>query len=192
MESVALLLCLLHALAGGEILCFVKRVAEALACLSHLFLYLLVVLCYLVLYQHVCAVALLRVAVVDERVVESVHVSACLPYRWVHENGGVDAHDVLVQQHHALPPILLDVVLQFHTVLSVVVNGSQSIIDLAAWEYEAILLAVRYYFLKNVFLCHNNMYNFEISGAKVMYVERKTKENNTIFAKFVSFYYFCA
>ena len=73
----------------------------------------------------------------------------------MHEDGRVYAHYVLMQQHHALPPILLYVVLQFNTVLPVVVHRGQTVIDVAAREYEAILLAVRHYFLKNIILCHS-------------------------------------
>ena len=154
-QRVALLLVLHHAGVGLAELLLVEGVAEALACLGHLLLYLFVVLCYLVLNQVVGAVALLRVAVVYQRVVESVHVAAGLPYRGVHEYGGVYAHDVVVEQHHALPPILLDVVLKLHAHLAVVVDGGQAVVDVAAGEHESVLLAVRHDFLENVFLCHS-------------------------------------
>ena len=167
-QSVALLLGLLYALACGQILLLVKRVAEALASLSHFFLYLLVIFRYLVLDEHVSAIAFLRVAVVDKWVVKRIDMSACLPYSRMHKDGGVDTHDILVQQHHTLPPVLLDVVFQFHTILSVVMYGSQSVIDFAAREHESVFLAVGHDFLKNVFLCHNIMYNFRFLGAKVM------------------------
>ena len=132
----------------------VEAVAELLGGLSHLFVYLFLVFGNLVFYQHVGTIAFFRVAVVDKWVVESVHVSACFPDGWVHKDGRVDAHDVLVQQHHAFPPILLNVVFQFNAVLSVVVNGSQPIVNVAAGEHEPIFFAVRNYFLENVFLCH--------------------------------------
>ena len=65
------------------------------------------------------------------------------------------AHYVLVQQHHALPPILLYVVLQLYAVLSVVIYCTKSVIDVAAGEYEPILFAMGYDFLENLFLlCH--------------------------------------
>jgi len=41
----------------------------------------------------------------------------------VHEDGGIDADDVLVHLHHGLPPVFADVLLQFHAVLAIVVNG---------------------------------------------------------------------
>ena len=142
MEGVALLLVLQHTRIGLAELSLIERIAETLACLGYLLVYLLLILAYLVLDEYVGAIALLGVAVVDERVVEGVNVSACLPYRGVHEDCRVDAHDVLVEQNHALPPVFLDVVFQFHTILSVVVDCCQSVIDVAAREYESVLLAM--------------------------------------------------
>ena len=123
-QRVALLLVLNHAGVGLAEFLLVESLAEAFLGLVNLFLYLFLVFSNLVFNQHIGTIALFRVAVVNQRVVESVHVSAGLPYRRVHEDGRVDAHDVLVEQHHALPPILLDVVLQLHAVLTIVVNGS--------------------------------------------------------------------
>ena len=73
----------------------------------------------------------------------------------MHEDSRIYAHDVLVKQYHALPPILLNIVFEFYTILSIVIHCSQSVIDLAAWKHETILFAVRNNFLENVFLCHN-------------------------------------
>ena len=154
MQCVALGLLLLNAWIGLAEHSLVEAVAELFGSLSHLFVYLFFVFGNLVFYQHVGTIAFFRVAVVDKGVVESVHVSASFPDGGVHKNGRVDAHDVLVQQHHAFPPILLNVVFQFNAVLSVVVNGSQSIVNVAAGEHEPIFFAVRNYFLENVFLCH--------------------------------------
>ena len=78
----------------------------------------------IILDEHIGTIALLRVAVVDEGIIESIHVTRSLPYRRVHENGRVDTHDVLVQHRHSFPPILLNVILQLHTVLTVVIHGS--------------------------------------------------------------------
>ena len=153
-QLVALLLVLQHARVCLAELSLVERLTEAFARLLHLFVYLLLIFCYLILYEHVGAVAFLRVAVVYERVIESVDMSRRLPYCRVHEYSGVDAHDVLVQEHHALPPVFLDIVFQFNTVLSVVVYGCQTVVDVAAGKHKTVFLAVRYYFLKNVFLCH--------------------------------------
>ena len=138
MQGITLLLVLQHTGVGRAELGLVEGVA--LGSLGHFLVYLFVVLGYLVFDEHVGAVALLRIAVIDEGIVECVHVSTGFPDRGVHEDGRVDAHDVLVEQHHALPPVLLDV--QFHTVLSVVVYGSQSVVDFAAGKHKTILLAM--------------------------------------------------
>ena len=63
-----------------------------------------------------------------------------------------------MKEHHALPPVLLDVVLEFNAVLTIVVNCAQTIINLAAREYETVLFAVTNDFLENVFLCHFFIY----------------------------------
>ncbi len=142
-------------LRGSAILRLVKRVAEALTGLSDLLLNLLVVLGQLVLDEDVGAIALLRVAVVDKGVVECIHMARGLPNGGVHEDGGIDAHDVVVQQHHALPPIALYIVLQFDAHLAVVIDSAQSVVDLAGGKNESILFAMRYDFLENIFLlCH--------------------------------------
>ena len=72
----------------------------------------------------------------------------------MHEDGRVESYDVAVEQHHALPPILLDIVFQLYAVLSVIVDSGQAIIDFTAGEDEAVLFAVAHYLLENIFLCH--------------------------------------
>ena len=124
MQIITLLLGFLHTLTGLQILSLIETVAETLAGLLYLLLDLLVVLRDLILDQHVSTITLLRVAVVDQGIVESIHMSRSLPYRRVHKDGAVDAHDILVQHRHSLPPILLNIILQLHAVLTVVVNGS--------------------------------------------------------------------
>ena len=56
------------------------------------------------------------------------------------EDGRVDAHDVLVQQRHGLPPILFDIVFQLHTELTVVVNGAETVVDFTGREHKTVLL----------------------------------------------------
>nr|GFD60352.1 hypothetical protein [Tanacetum cinerariifolium] len=75
------------------------------------------------LHQHVGAVALLAVEVVDERVVEARHVAAGLPSARLHEDGRVDAHHVAVQLGHGFPPQALEIIFQLHAVGAVVVHG---------------------------------------------------------------------
>ena len=107
----------------------VKRVAETLAGLGHLFLDLLVVFGDMVFNEHVGTVTFLRVAVVDQGVVERIDVARCLPDGGVHEDCRVDAHDILVEQGHGLPPVAFDIVLKFHTVLTVVIDCRKAVVD---------------------------------------------------------------
>ena len=130
MQVVILLLILEDTLVRCTELCFVEAVAETLLSLFYLLLNLILVLRHLLFDEHVGTIALLRVTVVDEWVVEGIHVSACFPSGGVHEDGCVDAHDVLVQEHHRLPPVLLYIVLQLNAVLSVVIDGSQTVVNI--------------------------------------------------------------
>ena len=131
MQSIALLLVLQNTLVCSAELCLVELVAETLLCLVYLLLYLIFVLCHLVLDEDISTVTLLRVAIVDERVVEGINVSAGLPGGGVHEDAGIDADNVLVQKHHALPPVLFDVVLELYTILSVIIDSAQTIVNIA-------------------------------------------------------------
>ena len=134
--------------------------AETLAGLLDLLFDLLVLLGQPLLDQHVGTVAFLRILVVDQRVVERRDVSRSLPGLGVHEDRGVDADDVLVQFDHRIPPIALDVVLQLHAVLPVIVHGAESVVYLARREYEAVLLAMGDKFLEKFFLSHRNLFYF--------------------------------
>ena len=120
----------------------VETFAEALLRLLHLFLYLVVELRQVILDQHIGAVSFFAFLVVNQRVVERIHMSRCLPDGGVHKDGRVDAHHVLVQQHHAVPPIFLDVVFELHTHLTVVIHSAQPVIDLARLKHVSIFLAV--------------------------------------------------
>ena len=129
-QLVPLALVLEHAGVGLAEHCLVKAVAKALACLSHLLVHLLLKFGELVLDEHVGTVTFLAVAVVDQGVVEGVDMSTGFPDGGVHKHRRVDAHDVVVKQRHRFPPVALDVVLQFHAVLAVVVDCAQAVINL--------------------------------------------------------------
>ena len=137
---------------GREELLLVEGVAEALLRLGHVLGNLGFDLADVVLDQDVGTVALLAVLVVDQRIVERIDVSRGLPRGGVHENAGVEAHDVFVHPHHGRPPIGLDVVLQFDPELPVVIGGTQSIVDVAGGEHEAVFLGVSNHALEVVVL----------------------------------------
>ena len=96
MEGVPLGLVLEHAGVGGAELGLVEGVAEFLGGLGHFFVDFVFDFSQLLLDQDVGAVALLGIAVVDQGVVEGVDVARSLPDGRVHEDGRVDADDVLV------------------------------------------------------------------------------------------------
>ena len=126
-KFVTLLLMLEDAGIGLAELLLVEGVTKLLGGFLHLLVDLLLVFGDLILDEHIGTIAFLRVAVVDERVVESVDVTAGLPYGRVHEDGGVNAHDIVVKKHHAVPPVLLDIVFQFYTIWSVIIDGCESV-----------------------------------------------------------------
>ncbi len=131
MQGVAFALVFEHVRVGLAEHGFVEALAEAFAGLGHFLVYLLVEFGYGVFDEHVGAIAFLGILVVDEGVVESVYVARCLPDGGVHEDGGVNAHDVVVEHGHCFPPVSFDVVFEFYAVLAVVVHGREAVIKLA-------------------------------------------------------------
>ena len=129
MKSVALLLMLEHTGIGSAEFLLIKGVAELLGGLGNLLVYLLLVLGYLVFDEHVGTITLLGVAVIDKWVVERIDVAGSLPHGRVHEDGGVDTHDIAVHQHHRLPPIFLDIILKLNAVLTVVIHGGETVVN---------------------------------------------------------------
>src|SRR5690606_7749925 len=76
----------------------------------------------------------------DERVAEGVHVPARLPDGRVHEDGGVEALDVVVAVDHRAPPPLAHVPLELDAKRAVVVDGGEAAVDLGGLEDEAAAL----------------------------------------------------
>ena len=72
----------------------------------------------------------------------------------MHEDGGIDAHDVVVEFGHRVPPVAFDVVFQFDAHLAVVIYGAQAIVYFARRKDESVLLAVGNQLLEEFFLCH--------------------------------------
>ena len=142
MQCVTLCHVFLYAGVGFAEKSFIEILAETLASLCDFLLNLVVHLGNLLLDQHIGAITLLGVAIVDQRVVECVNVSRRFPYRRVHEDSRVDAHDVFVKQCHGIPPITLDVILQLHAVLTVVVNSRKSIVYFAGREHKAVFFGM--------------------------------------------------
>ena len=93
--------------------------------------YLVVEFGYVFLDQDVGAIALLAVAVVDQRIIEGVHMSGCLPYSGMHENRGINTYDIFMKKGHGVPPIPFDIIFRLHAVLTIVINGRQTIVNFA-------------------------------------------------------------
>ena len=75
-------------------------------------------------------VALVAVFIIDHRVAEIVHVTTGLPGGWMHENRGINTHDILIELGHALPPMVLDIFFQFTPPLTIVIHGTKAVVDL--------------------------------------------------------------
>ena len=129
---------------GATKLSLIKSITESLGSLGHFFVYLLVIFGKLVFNQHIGTITFFRIAVVNQRIIECVHMSGSLPNSRMHKNSRINTYDVLVQQHHTLPPILLDIILQLHSHLTVIVYSAQSVIDITGRKYKTILFTVRY------------------------------------------------
>ena len=96
------------------------------------------------LAQMVLAPAPLALAeALDERVGEALEVARGLPDPRVLEDRRVERDDVVALLQHRPPPLGLDVVLQQHAVVAVVVGRAEAAVDLRGGEDEAAPLAER-------------------------------------------------
>ena len=114
---------------GGAELLFVESFAEAFAGFGDFFFDFSVEFGEFLFDEDVGAVSFFGVAVVDEGVVEGVDVTGSFPNGGVHEDSGVDADDVFVEEGHSVPPVTFDVVFKFYAVLAVVVDSGEAIVD---------------------------------------------------------------
>src|SRR5436190_2966754 len=80
---------------------------------------------------------------VHQRVGEAGQVARRLPRARVHDDRGVERHDVVALAQHRVPPAGLDVVLQENAVVAVVVCRADPAVDLRGGEDEAAALAQR-------------------------------------------------
>ena len=85
MQLVALCSVLKHARVCLTIKFLIKTLSEFLCSLCYFLVDFIVEFCDFVLDKHIGTIALLRVAVVDQRVVERIDVSGSLPDCRVHE-----------------------------------------------------------------------------------------------------------
>ena len=149
-DAVDLRLAVEDSAVGAAELCLVKGVPEPLGGLGDVFFDFCLDFGNMIFDQNVRSVALFAILVVDERVIECVDVTGGLPSGGVHENAGVDAHNVLVHSYHGGPPVVLNVVLQFSAQLAVVVSRGKAVVDFARREYKAVFFGVAYDFFEEV------------------------------------------
>ena len=90
------------------------------------------------------AEAQLAGAAVDQRVGEAGEVTARLPGPRVLDDRRVERDHVVALLQHRAPPLRLDVVLEQHAVVAVVLARADPAVDLAAGEDEAAPLAQRH------------------------------------------------
>ena len=123
-KCVTFCLMLQYTSVGRTELSLIKRFAESLGSFRYFFIDFIVILSQLIFDQHVSTITFLRVFIVNQRVIECVYVSGSLPDSRMHKDGRVDTDNVLVQQHHAVPPVFLDVIFQFNAHLTVVIHSA--------------------------------------------------------------------
>jgi hypothetical protein len=88
------------------------------------------------LVEVIGAKALLARAAVDQRIREAADVAGRLPDVGVEDDRRVERDDVVPLAHHRLEPARLDVVLQQHAVVAVVVRAAEAAVDLRRGEDE--------------------------------------------------------
>ena len=87
--------------------------------------------------QLVLPEAALTVAAVDHGVRERFDVPARLPHLRMHQDGRIEADDIVALLHHRPPPGALDVVRHLDAQRTVIPRALQAAVDLAALEHEA-------------------------------------------------------
>ena len=93
--------------------------------------------------QLVEAVAAVAFGALDQGVAERAHVTRRDPHLGVHEDAGIQPHDVVAILDHGPPPGALDVVLELHAQGPVVPHGVDAAVDLGRGEDEAAALGQR-------------------------------------------------
>ena len=93
--------------------------------------------------QLVEAVAAVARGALDQRVAERADVTGRHPHLGVHQDPGVEAHDVVAVLDHRPPPGALHVVLQLDAEGPVVPHGVDAAVDLGRREDEAAALGQR-------------------------------------------------
>ena len=86
MQGITFGLVFQHTTVGTAELSLIESLTKTLGSFGHFFVYLVIVLSKLVLYQHIGTITFLGIAVVNQRVIESIYVSAGFPDGGVHKD----------------------------------------------------------------------------------------------------------
>ncbi len=120
-----------HTWVGSHEFLLIESIAKLLSGLFNLLIYLFIVLSHQFLDKNVGTITLLRIAVINKRIIKRIYVSRSLPSGWMHENSGIDTHNISMQQTHEVPPVPFNIVFQFNAILTVIVNSAKAIVDFA-------------------------------------------------------------
>ena len=131
MKSITFCLMFQHTSVGRAELSLIKAFSESFGSFRYFLIDFIVIFSQLIFNQYVGTIAFLGIFVVNQWVIECVNVSGSLPDSRMHKYGRVDPDNVFVQQHHAVPPVFLDIILQFNAHLTVVIHSAQSVVDIA-------------------------------------------------------------
>jgi hypothetical protein len=81
---------------------------------------------------------------ITHRIAERIHVPARLPNLRMHDDGGVEAHDVLALAGHGVPPQFLHVALQLGTERAVIPKAVDAAVDFGGLKNESAAFAQRH------------------------------------------------
>ena len=85
----------------------------------------------------VSAETLLGGLAVDQGISETADMAGRLPHLGVHDDGGLDPHDVVAAAHHVVPPAVADVLFQLDTEGAEVEEAVIAAVDFGRLEDEA-------------------------------------------------------
>ena len=100
----------------------IKSLTKSLGRFVHFLVDFLSDFLLMILEQHIRTITLLAVLVVDHRITKTIHVTAGLPHFGMHKNGRINPNDVLIELGHGFPPVLTQIIAQFNTVLTVIID----------------------------------------------------------------------
>src|SRR3989338_7180762 len=94
---------------------------------------------------------------VNQWVGEASNVPARLPQLRILNDGAIDAENVVLLLHYLAPPELFEIIREFDTEWSVIIEARQAAVDFARRKYEAATLGERDYLLHQLRISHINI-----------------------------------